>query len=250
MINFFIPEEQIINYDNVDESKSRIRLQKINGIYFIIYEFQKFLFTKDESTHHVVIGKFLAKENSDWKQNYLVLEEKIMSLINNYMLPCNLFKKRKFYNMKMKSLIFNNNTNIDIVNKVMFTQEGFDLITNKFLFTEGLIERTLIFDDSFNHYDDLVKEENFNYFKEIEEYYYNYFLTDNEIKKLSLEQILDYVDYNKSRLENVIIANSKKLQEEYFLLDNWKEENLFLVSFIDSKIELDKNKLKKLKKSF
>ena len=166
------------------------------------------------------------------------------------MLPCNLFKRSKFHNMKMKSMIFNNNTNIDIVNKIMFTQEGFDLITNKFLFTDGLIERTLIFDDSFNHYDDLVKEENFNYFKSIEEYYYNYFLTDDEIKKLSLEQMLDYVDYNKSRLENVIIANSKKLQEEYFLLDNWKEENLFLVSFIDSKIELDKNKLKKLKKSF
>lgn len=101
------------------------------------------------------------------------------------------------------------------------------MITNKFLFTDGKIERTLIFDNSYNHYDDLIKSENSAYFKSLEYYYYNYFFNDVELQRLSLEQVLRYVDFNKLRLENVIIANSSRLQQEYFLLNNWQKENIF-----------------------
>lgn len=247
MINFFIPEQdKVIDYDNVDESKSKIRLQKIDGIYFLIYEFRKFECTHDTKSYYAVLGKFIAEPHSNWKTDYVLLEEKILKLITNYLLPFGLIRSRKIHDMNLKVILFNDKTNQSIINNLLLTQEGFDLITNKFLFTDGKIERTLIFDNSYNHYDDLIKSENSAYFKSLEYYYYNYFFNDDELQRLSLEQVLRYVDFNKLRLENVIIANSSRLQQEYFLLNNWQEENNFLVSFIDSKIELNKNNKEKI----
>lgn len=236
-----------IDYDNVDENKSRIKLQKIEGTYFIIYEFQKFNTYKDTSdeTNYVVLGRFYVKENEIWKTDYEMVQKYILSLIKNYLLPFDLIKSRKIHDMNLRKFIFNNDLNDSIINRLEFTQEGFDLITNKFLFTGGKIERTIMFDNSYNHYDELVKSENFKYFKKIEFYYYNYFFNDNELNNITLDEVIRYVDFNKLRLENVIIANSNSLQQIYFSLNDWKAENEFLVTFVDSQIELRKNGIQK-----
>lgn len=231
----------IIDYDNVDEKKSKIRLQKIDGTYFLVYEFRKYDFVNNNLPNYVVLGRFFSKSYENWKNDYVSLSENITSLIRTYLLPFDVIRTRKLHDMNLKKIVFNNRSNEDIINNLEFTQEGFDLITNKFLFTDGKIERTLIFDNSYNHYDDLIKEENSKYFKPLSYYYYNYFFNDNELNNISLEQVIRYVDFNKLRLENVVIANSSSLQQTYFSLNNWKEENNFLVTFIDSQIELRKN---------
>ena len=73
MINFFIPEQyKVIDYDNVNESK--IWLRKINGIYFLIYEFRKFECTHDTKIYYAVLWKFMAEPHSNWKTDYVLLE--------------------------------------------------------------------------------------------------------------------------------------------------------------------------------
>ena len=245
MINFFIQDDNVINYNDIDEKKSEIKLQKTENSYFMIYEFQKQLYTNDNNIYYVVLARLSVNNQSNWKSVYKALEENILSLIKTYTLPFDFLKKRKLYDKKLELLIFNNKNINNIITNIEFTQEGFDLITNKFLFTNGRIERTFNFDNNYNYFDNLIKNQDKLIFNKIENYYYNYFLTDYELTHMNLQQIMGYVDYNKNRLENIIIGCPKNIQDEYFKINNWQDENRFLVTFVDSQIELNKNHTKK-----
>lgn len=229
-----------IDYNNVDEEKSTIYLQKNGDIYFLVYEY-----TNGINKDNIIIAKFSIKHHTDWKDSYIALATQLKSLIENYKLKFDIFKKRKIYDIKMNAILPYGSSDNSILNNLLFSKEGFELITNKFIFTDGLMERTVFFDNSKDDYDILIKDNQLELFKPIKEFYFNYYLTDDELSRLTLEQILNYVDYNKTRLENVIITSDKKYQNEYFSLDNWQAENYYLASFIDALMDFNKNKVYK-----
>lgn len=230
----------IINYNNVEEEKNTIYLQKNGDIYFLVYEY-----TNGINKDNIIIAKFSVKPHSNWKDSYIALAAQLKSLIENYKLKLDIFKKRKIYDIKMNAILPYGSSDNNVVTNLLFSKEGFDLITNKFMFTDGLIERTIFFDNNSDDYDILIKDDQLELFKPIKEFYFNYYLTDDELSRLTLDQILNYVDYNKTRLENIIITSDKKYQNEYFSLDNWKAENYYLASFIDVQMDFNKSKVYK-----
>lgn len=96
MINFFIQDDNVINYNDIDEKKSEIKLQKTENSYFMIYEFQKQLYTNDNNTYYVVLARLSVNNQSNWKIVYKALVENILSLIKTYTLPFDFLKKENY----------------------------------------------------------------------------------------------------------------------------------------------------------
>lgn len=225
----------VIKYENVKDENFSIpvfRNEKRREI-LVIHQF-----VNDEKKDYIVIGRFDAEKLKFSIERVKSWLNIIRSLVTNYKSNC---KYRKDdYDILLYKL-----SCAELTQNFEFTQEGYDLITNKFMFTDNVIERTIHI-DNYDHNNELVFDNKYEYlvnkdsaFNNLTYYENNYLFTEKEKARLTLDQILEYTKYNYEKMKKVL-ANSetswhkdvyKQFQEQGLTIED------FFAQMIDIKID-------------
>jgi len=177
--------------------------------YNIIHKFQT-----ENGLDYAVIGKIFAESLIEKANDY----KEFVQMLSELFSEPDLIKKRKLERKIKLSRYFK---------YVLFTQEGYDLIKGKHLFTEGEISKTvltnsyeedgnLIFDKTLivapeNKVTGIRNEKgrvtNIEYFDSFDKYEENYFINSIDLNNLSEETSAEYVRVNYSRILEYIKQN-------------------------------------------
>lgn len=177
--------------------------------YSIIHKFES-----NEGIDYAVIGKVFAESLTDTAKDY----KEFVGILSDLFTERDLKKRYEILHKLKLSRYFK---------YVLFTQEGYDLIKGKHLFTNGKISKTvladayeengnLVFSNAFTESTENkvseIKHENgrtthIEYFDSFEKYEENYFINSRDLNNLSEESSADYVRNNYSRIVNYIKQN-------------------------------------------
>lgn len=207
---------------------------------YIIYEF-----IKNDVKDYIVIGKLLKEYIGDRKIRYIDWVALTNRLIKNQNLKDD---KRTI----LRNFEYHKFLDHDVTKTILFTKEGYDLITNKFLYTNSEIERTVDFNVIYSNdgeirYDvkpflDKYLQKEDIFFKPIEELENNYFLSDSQLKSMSEDNFLRYIKDNQGKLIRLLKAN-RRYREEFEKLKTDAERINYLMqimSIMERQYEMDK----------
>ena len=216
----------VINYKNVYSEEYNIISFNNNGKleYLLVHEFDNNL-----GHNYLVIGKF-TQNIQNIKVDGVIYKNTIKRVIEKYK-----------YNYKE---LLKNNTykyyEVAFLKNILFTKEGYDLITHKFLFTNNEIIRTIKIEqnnvDGINYYTNKyysLEDEQNDSFKEFDYYEKFYTLRKEEYENLEINNIFNYVKANYYKIKNIVLL-------EEFEMD--------ILKIILEAIEKIDNKVKCLKK--
>lgn len=185
--NVFNEEYKIINFN-----------QNQNVEYLLVHDF-----VNDAGPQYIVVGKFIG----------VATEIKKNSVMTNYLIK-NITEEYKNQEKFRNIMICNNYEQLSFLHNFLFTKEGYDLVTHKFLFTNGDISRTIKIEQIRPYYGNQyspIIEENNNLFFEFDFLENNHWLNEDEFANLPLNNIIAYVNSNFIKVKN-IIENNRSLQ--------------------------------------
>lgn len=186
-------------------------------------------FVKNNKKDYVVLGKLKDEQSTlsgmeyvDW----LVIARKLITNYKFKSLPNN-FEYEKFLKH-------------NIISNILFTREGYDLITNKFIYTNNLIDRSIIVKTSCKPdrilYESpvdgsILSNENFFDIKYLDK---NYFFTKRQINRMEKRNFVKYIKNNLKKINNIasidsnfcrIVKTIKKPEEKISFIMSYIAEN-------------------------
>lgn len=191
---------KVVKYDNVKNENFSIFNFNNNGKmeYMLIHDFDT-----EYGKDYLVIGKFVG-DMTDISKNAAVYKEIIKSVIT------------KYKDNKEEIIKYNGDKyyEANIIQNFLFTKEGYDLISHKFLFTNGEILKTIVVEQQeyngqmyySNEYHSISddKKEDFMPFDYYEKYYT---LRQEEFQNLDINNIFAYTRANFYKIKNVMAAS-------------------------------------------
>lgn len=194
-------ETNVVKYENVTNEAYNIITfnNKRNLEYMLVHDFDN-----EFGKNYLVIGKF-TKDITTISKDGAVYREIIKKVISKYkddkqeLFKCN---SDKYYEAT-------------IIQNFLFTKEGYDLVTHKFLFTNGEILRTIKIDqqdfDNTKYYANAYHYVNSNVddvFMPFDYYEKYYTLRQEEFQNLDINNIFAYTRANFAKIKNVIEMSS------------------------------------------
>lgn len=221
-------EKKLIEFKNTTNEDIRI-LHYLDGSLkelLLVFEYDK-----NNTKDYILLGKVSGKSSNVTGSNlieWLVTTRKLINKYKNYkeIKTENSYEFEKFLNLKL-------------TNDMLFTREGYDLITNKFIYTNFEINRTV--EMKINHRDnkifyepawlrdnnDKFNKENFFDIIDLED---NYYFTDFELKNISLNKFIKYMVVNSEKISKLLI--DKSIKDNYNSLTNSQSKIKFLKQLI------------------
>lgn len=212
----------VIKYNNISKEDFNYVVTNFNNKYkaFIIHKF-----LRNSERDYIVIGKI--KEDK-----LTVLDD---NQFCNWMLMCNDISMNYKKPLVNKEGIFNYFLFHDISEQVLFTLEGYDLLTNKFKYTNFIINRTvsmgIIKSDGeflYNRFSNCNKNVNFfdlNYLHD------NYLFTKEELNRLSKVNFLYYLRENLFKINNLSKQDSR-FSQSIGLQENIVDKINFIMEYL------------------
>jgi hypothetical protein len=240
-------ETNIIQYQNVTKENFALLNFFMDGKeeLLLVHEFMA-----NDKKDYAVIGKIVGDRSKVSRIKILQWVSIIQDLVTNY--KTNKKQEQIGYQYSYYKLLLNN-----ITASVKFTQEGYDLITNKFLFTDNKMERTvninrqvikdgLIFDNKYNLINEKNRINQQTAFCDIKYYDENYFFTPSEKSHLGMDQALAYIRHNPEKLRKALISLDGPWYKNMYKDFKNKELEMdkFLLQVIDAKMELQEQRNK------
>ena len=197
---------KIVKYDNIKNEQFNIINFNNNGNLecLLVHSFQNEL-TND----YLVVGKF----NGD-----------VASILKDGNVYKEIFKKVVLKYKNERESIFVDNSDkyyeIALINNFLFTKEGYDLVTHKFLFTDNEIIKTVEIEQQ--NINNIQYFKNNYYFLENSKYCFQLFdiyekyytLRKEEFERISLNNIFSYVSSNLKKVSNlVLLAKSLNVED-------------------------------------
>ena len=203
---------ETVKYENVKNEKFSIINfnNKGNLEYLLVHSFEN-----EVGNDYFVIGKFNGDVASILKDGN-VYKEVIKKIILKY--------------KSERESILEDNSNkyyeISLIHNFLFTKEGYDLVTHKFLFTNNEVIKTVEIEQQNinnvkyfknNYYSiDNIK----NVFEQFDVFEKYYTLRKEEFEKISLDNIFSYVRSNLKKLTNLVFL-AKSLNIENSEINNF-----------------------------
>lgn len=205
-------KSKIVNYNNIRNEQFNIVNFNNNGNleYLLVHSFEN-----DLENDYFVIGKFNGDVASILKDGN-VYKEVIKKIILKY-------------KSERESILENNSDKyyeISLIHNFLFTKEGYDLVTHKFLFTNNEIIKTVEIEQQNinnvkyfknNYYSLECDVESFQLFDIYEKYYT---LRKEEFERISLDNIFAYVRSNLKKVSNLVFL-AKSLNVENSEINNF-----------------------------
>lgn len=161
-------------------------------------------FQKDAKPDYLIIGKFAQNRRPNLKSvQDIEWFRLIKALIQNKSLQTN-------YDSYLKAI--SALTTYSMTNSILFTQEGYDLLTGKFLFTkDGKIQRTvqldcitqgesLLFGNKYYSVNHDNKVKTANLFDSFQKYQDEYFMNNSDLENMNAETAQAYAIMNNRRM--------------------------------------------------
>ncbi len=142
--------------------------------------------------------------------------------------------------------------NNEVTTNVIFTKEGYDLITNKFLYTNNELERTVHLK--------IIKKNNRLYYEKNNDinslsnlYFYNineldarYFFTKTQLNKLNTDDFIKYVSNNVNKI-NKIALYDKNFAHTLQYINKPEEKIIHLKDYLFNNGDIYNNTIVKAK---
>ncbi len=180
--------------------------EDINQVCFMQGGFKDILliheFTQENRQNYVVVGK-LKKDHT----TILRGADNLKWLVTT----CKLVTAYKDKKNSSKRYEYENFLNSDITNKINFTKEGYDLITNKFKYLDGEIDRTIALETSSKsgrlryEISEVISDKDFYSIEYLDN---NYFFTDKQINKISKRNFVNYIRDNMTKINKIAIQDN------------------------------------------
>lgn len=203
---------KIVKYENIRNEQFNIVNFNNNGKleYLLVHSFEN-----DLGNDYFVIGKFNGDVASILKDGN-VYKEVIKKIILKY-------------KSERENILENNSDKyyeISLIHNFLFTKEGYDLVTHKFLFTNNEVIKTVEIEQQNinnvkyfknNYYSiDNIK----NVFEQFDVFEKYYTLRKEEFEKISLDNIFSYVRSNLKKVTNLVFL-AKSLNIENSEINNF-----------------------------
>lgn len=213
------------NTTNHDINIYKYHCKENSGV-LVVYEY-----SKESENKKIVLGKYIG--NSIYDLNGKIYVEWLVSVFNlingnNLSSVGKLYYIDKFLNNRFTSLI-------------KFTKEGYDLLTNKYLYLNNEIYLNVLIEKEINLREVNINEESFFDFNDLNE---TYFFSEEELNQIDDKSFIRYLKDNLDKINNYIksdeelllkIKNSADINEEVRILkislfnkENTKEISLSL----------------------
>lgn len=217
--------DNIIKYENVkNEDYKIISFNKSgNPEYFFVHDFEN-----EQGHDYLVVGKYIGKI-SDLVKRGTVIQATTSVVTNLYKDDPNGLRKYNRYDAANFS-------------DVLFTKEGYDLVTHKFLFTDGNIIRTVKIDQNdyrnttyYGNKYSSVSTENDELFKPFSYYETKYMFRQEEHENLSFNNFMDYTYANLKKVKSIISSSELRDRVDQLTISaNEIETMTILVEAIDA----------------
>lgn len=126
---------------------------------------------------------------------------------------------------------------------MLFTREGYDLITNKFLYADFQLERSANFKISVSNneirYNIIPYMEHFydkdsKYFLPIETLENEYFFSDSQLQSISEDDFMKYLENNKKKIAR-LLNSDRRFYPEFKALDTDSKRANYLMQVMSIK---------------